>query len=64
MEALTGAEQRVLVGVRQEVGQGNQERSQRQQQPSRANHPRAVHSAAKVADEDDEDHIANLERAQ
>lgn len=46
------------------MGQGHQERAQRQQQPPHANHPRSVNSAAEVADEDDEDHVADLERAQ
>lgn len=46
------------------MGKGHEERSQRQQQPPSSDHPRAVNSAAKVADKDDEDHIANLERAQ
>lgn len=46
------------------MGQGNQECSQRQQQPPKTDHPRAMNSAAEVADKDDEDHIANLERAQ
>lgn len=46
------------------MGKGHQERSQSQQQPPGSDHPWAVNSAAKVADKDDEDHIANLERAQ
>lgn len=45
------------------MGQGHQEGSQCQQQPPSSNHPWAVHSAAEVADKDDEDHIADLERA-
>lgn len=46
------------------MGQGNQERSQRQQQSPHADHPWAVNSAAEVADKDDEDHVADLERAE
>lgn len=61
---LTRRDRSVLIGLRQEVWEGEDKGTCRQEETPYADHPRAVHPAAKVADKDDEDGIADLQRGQ
>lgn len=61
--AVSCGDRGVLIGLRQEVWEGKDKGTCRQEETSYADHPRAVHPAAKVADKDDEDGIADLVQA-
>lgn len=60
VKLLTNLYSAVLVWLREEVWKGHQESPQGQQEATEANNPWAVNSAAKVADKDDEDDVADL----
>lgn len=64
MGPLTHSDRGVLIGLRQEVWEGEDKGTCRQEETPDADHPRAVHPTAKVADKDDEDGIADLQRGQ
>lgn len=53
----------VLIGLRQEVWEGKDEGTYSQEEAPYADHPGAIHPAAKVADKDDEGSIADLIQA-